>query len=64
MVYLDELDSLLDKNITFRVKVQPNYGKALVWNLFMDKEFVKQIETAYITNEVWFCCSYLHEILI
>lgn len=40
------------KNMTFRVKVQPNFGQTSVWKLSVDEDFVKQIKTDYITDEV------------
>lgn len=52
MVYHDEFGLLLDKKMTFRVKVQPNFNQASAWKLCVDEELVQQIETDYIIDDV------------
>ncbi|XP_050878249.1 uncharacterized protein LOC127082069 [Lathyrus oleraceus] len=51
MVYLDELEMLLNKKMTFRVKVQPTFSQASVWKLCDDEAFVKEIENDYIVED-------------
>ncbi|KAI5387898.1 hypothetical protein KIW84_073842 [Lathyrus oleraceus] len=48
MVYPTELDSLLNKKVTFRVKVQPNFSQASVHKLDTDESFYTQIVNDYI----------------
>lgn len=52
MVYPDELEMLLNKKMTFRVKVQPMFSQASVWKLCDDEAFVKEIENDYIVEDV------------
>ncbi|KAI5388333.1 hypothetical protein KIW84_074138 [Lathyrus oleraceus] len=51
MVYPDELEMLLNKKMTFRVKVQPTFSQASVWKLCDDEAFVKEIENDYIVED-------------
>ncbi|KAI5401770.1 hypothetical protein KIW84_066297 [Lathyrus oleraceus] len=51
MVYPDELEMLLNKKMTFRVKVQPTFFQASVWKLCDDEAFVKEIENDYIVED-------------
>ncbi|KAI5422248.1 hypothetical protein KIW84_045636 [Lathyrus oleraceus] len=51
MVYPDELDSLLNKKMTFRVKVQPNFSQALIHKLDTDESFDNHIVNDYINCE-------------
>ncbi|KAI5418858.1 hypothetical protein KIW84_043184 [Lathyrus oleraceus] len=51
MVYPDELEMLLNKKMTFRVKVQPTFSQASVWKLCDDETFVKEIENDYIVED-------------
>ncbi|KAI5390134.1 hypothetical protein KIW84_075458 [Lathyrus oleraceus] len=51
MVYPDELEMLLNKKMTFRVKVQPTFSQASVWKLCDDEAFFKEIENDYIVED-------------
>ncbi|CAL5197831.1 unnamed protein product [Lathyrus oleraceus] len=51
MVYPDELDSLLNKTVAFRVKVQPNFSQASVHKPDTDESFYTQIVNDYINCE-------------
>ncbi|KAI5390770.1 hypothetical protein KIW84_075891 [Lathyrus oleraceus] len=51
MVYPDELEMLLNKKMTFRVKVQPTFSQASVWKLCDDEAFVKEIKNDYIVED-------------
>ncbi|KAI5396248.1 hypothetical protein KIW84_062452 [Lathyrus oleraceus] len=51
LVYPDELEMLLNKKMTFRVKVQPTFSQASVWKLCDDEAFVKEIENDYIVED-------------
>lgn len=52
MVYPDDLDKLLNKKMTYRVKVQPDFNQASVNKLSMDETFIKQIENDLNIDEV------------
>ncbi|KAI5439127.1 hypothetical protein KIW84_024774 [Lathyrus oleraceus] len=51
MVYPDELEMMLNKKMTFRVKVQPTFSQTSVWKLCDDEAFVKEIENDYIVED-------------
>ncbi|KAI5442351.1 hypothetical protein KIW84_011429 [Lathyrus oleraceus] len=51
MVYPNELDSLLNKKMDFRVKVQPNFSQTLIHKLDTNESIVNQIVNDYVNYE-------------